>query len=221
MANNSQSRKWTLTINNPQECGLTHEAITEILLRFSPDYFCMADEIAPTGTYHTHVFMFCNSPVRFSTIKARFPTAHIEKAYGSCKQNKEYVMKSGKWAEDEKAETSVGGSFYEYGNVPAEKEEKSPGMYRLICNIREGMTTTEIIEDNPQMAFRIRDIDAIRQTLLSERYATENRSLEVCYIFGTTGAGKTRYIYTQHNPREVCRITDYRGGKGISFDGQK
>jgi len=219
MANNSQSRKWTLTINNPQECGLTHEVITEILLRFSPDYFCMADEIATTGTFHTHVFMFCASPVRFSTIKNRFPTAHIEKAYGSALQNKEYVMKSGKWSEDAKAETAVDGSFYEYGNIPAEKEEKAPGMYRLIRNIREGMTTTEIIEDDPQMAFRIRDIDVIRQTLLSERYATENRDIETAYIFGASGAGKTRYIYTQYNPRDVYRITNYRGGKGASFDG--
>ncbi len=219
MANNSQSRKWTLVINNPQECGLTHEAITEILLRFSPDYFCMADETATTGTYHTHVFFFCSSPVRFGTIKGRFPTAHIEKAYGSAIQNREYIAKSGKWTEDEKAETVVEGSFYEHGNIPAEKEEKNPGMFRLIRNIRDGMTTAEIIEDDPKMAFRIRDIDIIRQTLLSERYATENRDIETAYIYGASGAGKTRYIFSAHNPRDIYRVTNYRGGKGVSFDG--
>ena len=67
MANNSQSRKWTLAINNPHDCGLTHDVIREILMKFSPDYFCMSDEIASTGTYYTHVFMLCSSPVRFST----------------------------------------------------------------------------------------------------------------------------------------------------------
>ena len=188
-------------------------------MKFSPDYFCMADEVSTTGTYHTHIFLFCSSPVRFSTIKGRFLTAHIEKAYGSALQNREYIMKSGKWAEGEKANTIVESSFYERGNIPNENEEKNPGMFRLIQNIRNGMSNVEIIEDSPQMAFKIRDIDIIRQTLLSERYATENRNIEVVYIFGASGAGKTRYIFSQHNTREIYRVTNYRNGKGVSFDG--
>lgn len=48
MATNAQSRKWMLTINNPQTCELDHKRIREILSLFSPDYFCMADEIATT-----------------------------------------------------------------------------------------------------------------------------------------------------------------------------
>ncbi|MDR2904033.1 MAG: viral replication protein [Clostridiales bacterium] len=219
MANNAQSRKWQITINSPQECGLTHEAITEILLRFSPTYFCLSDETGETGNFHTHIFMFCDSPVRFSTLKSRLPTAHLERAYGSALQNREYITKSGRWSEDKKARTVIEGSFYEHGNIPTEKEEKAPGMFRLIRNIRDGMSTTEIIEDDPKMAFRIRDIDMLRQTLLSERYATENRAVETAYIFGASGAGKTRYIFSEHDPRDIYRVTNYRGGKGISFDG--
>lgn len=218
MADNAQSRKWTLTINNPLDAGLTHEAIAEILTRFSPVYFCMADEIATTGTFHTHIFIYSHSPIRFSTIKSRFSIAHIEKAYGSCQQNRDYIMKSGKWADDGKAETKVEGSFYEFGTLPAEKEEASPKMSRLISNVRDGLTNVEIIEDLPGFAFRIRDIDILRQTLLSERYAVENRDLTVTYIYGTTGTGKTRGIYTRHDPRDICRVTNYRAGRGISFD---
>ena len=69
-------------------------------------------------------------------------------------------------------------------------------MFRLIRNIRDGMSTAEVIEDDPKMAFRIRDIDVIRQTLLSEQYATDNRNLEVTYIYGISGVGKTRYIFS-------------------------
>lgn len=53
---NAQARKWTLVINNPLEAGFTHECICETLMRFFPDYFCLADEIAKTGTFHTHIF---------------------------------------------------------------------------------------------------------------------------------------------------------------------
>ena len=96
MANNSQSRKWALVINNPLDAGLDHTAIAAILALFSPAYYCMADEIAATGTFHTHVFLYSPSPIRFATLKTRFPVAHIEKAYGSAKENRDYITKSGK-----------------------------------------------------------------------------------------------------------------------------
>ena len=164
MENKTQSRKWTLVINNPLEAGLTHDAISELLYRCSPAYFCMADEIATTGTPHTHIFLYAPSPVRFSTLKNRFPTAHIEKAYGSASENRAYIRKEGKWAETEKADTVVPDSFMEWGELPAEKEEKAPLMFRLVQCIRSGMSNTEIIDEFPNLAFRIRDIDVLRQT---------------------------------------------------------
>ena len=217
--NNSQSRKWSLTINNPQDVGLNKDVIIGILMKFFPDYFCMADEISTTDTPHTHIFIYSNSPIRFNTLKNRLPTAHIEKAYGSAKENRDYVGKFGKWADSEKAETVVADSFFEYGEMPTEKSEKNPKMCKLIENIKDGKRTAEIIDDTPNFAFRIKDIDILRQTLLSEKYTTENRNLEVSYIFGASGTGKTRWIYAKHNSRDICRITNYRNNRGISFDG--
>lgn len=219
MENKTQSRKWTLVINNPLEAGLDHDAISELLHRCSPAYFCMADEIATTGTPHTHIFLYAPSPVRFSTLKNRFPTAHIEKAYGSANENRAYIRKEGKWAETEKADTVVPDSFMEWGELPAEKEEKAPLMFRLVQCIRAGMSNTEIIDEFPNLAFRIRDIDVLRQTLLAEKYAVENRPLDVSYIYGASGTGKTRGIYQKHDPKSICRITNYRASRGISFDG--
>ena len=219
MGNNTQSRKWSLVINNPQECGLDHSTIVEILRKFSPAYFCMADEIATTGTYHTHIFLYSPSPIRFSTVKNRFPTAHIDKTYGSAKENRDYIRKEGKWAETDKAETNLPDTFLEWGDMPAEKEEKAPQMYKLIQEVREGISTANIIEGSPNLAFRVRDIDTLRQTLLSDRYASENRKIEVWYIFGASGTGKTRGIYERHDAKDICRITNYRNGRGISFDG--
>ena len=69
MATNTQSRKWMLTINNPQDCGLDRDKIIEVINLFCPDYYCISDEIASTGTYHTHIFLYSKSPILFSTIK--------------------------------------------------------------------------------------------------------------------------------------------------------
>lgn len=215
---NAQARKWTLVINNPLEAGFTHECICETLMRFFPDYFCLADEIAKTGTFHTHIFLYSHSPIRFYTLKNRFPIAHIEKAYGSVQENRDYILKEGKWCKDGKAETKVEGSFYEYGKMPKQKEENSPKMSQLLESIRSGKDTVEILEETPEFAFRIKEIEILRETLLSDRYQRENRMLEVTYIFGAAGTGKTSGIYQKHDPREICRVTNYRVGKGISFD---
>jgi len=218
MGNNTQSRKWALVINNPLEAGLDHAAIREILHRFSPAYFCMADEIATTGTYHTHIFLYSPSPMRFSTVKNRFPTAHIEKAYQSARMNRDYIAKTGKWADTDKAETSVPGTFEEWGDLPAEKEEEAPEMFKLIQDLRAGKSVMEIIEDNPKHAFRIRDIELLRQTILAEKYSLENRRLEVTYLYGASGTGKTHGIFEANDPKEICRITDYGGRNGVRFD---
>ena len=218
MENNTQARKWALVINNPLEAGLDHAAIREILRRFAPSYFCMADEIATTGTYHTHIFLLAPSPIRFSTIKNRFPTAHIEKAYGSAMANRAYILKEGHRADTDKAETSVPGTFEEWGDLPAEKEEEAPEMFKLIQDLRAGKSVMEIIEDNPKLAFRIREIETLRQAILEEKYSAENRVLEVTYLYGASGTGKTRGIFETYDRKSICRITDYGGRNGVRFD---
>ena len=218
MASNSQSRKWSLVINNPKLVGLDHEAIKEILAKFAPQYYCMADEIATTGTEHTHIFVLSESPIRFTTMKNRFPIAHIEKTYGSAQENRDYIRKEGKWADTDKAETSVPGTFEEWGYLPSEREEKAPMMAQLIQDIQTGKSTTEIILENPKLAFRIKDIDLLRQTLLAEKYSKEQRKVEVTYLYGATGVGKTYGIFSQFPAEDICRITNYRGSNGVNFD---
>ena len=218
MAISEQSRKWMLTINNPQTCGLDRNRILEILSLFSLRYCCMADEIATTGTYHTHIFLHCKSSIRFETVKNRFPTAHVEKALGTAWENREYIQKSGKWANSEKAETSVEGTFYELGDVPTKSEESNPMMYKLLQDVKDGKTNTEIIEENPSLAFKIRDIDAVRENYRKDKYIAEYREVQVIYLFGASGTGKTSSIYKNHPMSEICRITSYGNRNGMLFD---
>ena len=216
-ANNIQSRKWQLTINNPADCGMDHAAIIERLQLFRPVYFCMADEIATTGTYHTHAYVYSHSPMRFGTFKKRFPTAHIEKANGTSKENRDYIRKEGKWAVTAKVETCVPDTFMEFGALPSEAEENAPKMFQLLEDVKDGFTTQEIIRNNPAFAFKGRDIDQLRETLLAEQYENANREVEVYYLFGESGTGKTHGIYARHSASDICRITDYPKA-GVRFD---
>ena len=55
MSKVKQSRKYLITINNPQKHDLGHDEIKKRLLLSNPIYFCLTDEIGENGTYHTHV----------------------------------------------------------------------------------------------------------------------------------------------------------------------
>lgn len=218
MSANSQSRKWCFVINNPLAYGLSREEIIKILMLFFPEYFCLSDEISSTGTPHTHGFIYSKSPIRFQTLQTRLKIAHLEKAYGSVQENRMYALKEGKWRDTDKADTKVEGSFYEYGNIPDETEEKNPVQSALIKDLYDGKRTAEIVENNPSLIFKVKDIEILRQTLLAEKYSNEFRQLDVTYLFGVSNSGKTKHIYDSHTANEICRVTNYRNGNGVLFD---
>lgn len=219
MTDNKQGRKWLLTINNPLEVQLNHERIIEITKKFMPDYFCLSDEVGIcTRTFHTHLFLYSHSPIRFSTLKGRFPTSHIDKAFGTVRENRDYVMKEGKWVNDDKAESKVENSFFEWGKIPSEEEEKEPILFSIISDIKDGKSVAKIVEENPKYALRTRDIEALRQTILAEIGENQFRDIECIYLWGKSGVGKTRSIFQENDYREIYRITSYRKN-GILFDG--
>lgn len=203
-----QSRKWQMTINNPIEKGLTHEKIKEKIKTIkSVVYFCMADEAGQTP--HTHVYLACSSAVRFSTLKKQFPAAHLEMARGTSDENRAYVAKSGKWENDKKHGTSIPGTFEESGEMPVERQGARNDLADLYDMVKEGMSNFEIIEANPDYLLRLGDIERVRQMLRNEQYRQAFRKLSVTYVWGATGAGKTRSIMERHGFSNVYRVTDY------------
>ena len=207
-----QARKWQLTINNPQDKGLDHDAIKKALEQFkSCVYWCMADEVGlDTHTPHTHLFFCLKTPGKFSTVKKRFPEAHIEAARGTVQENRDYVSKSGKWSEDEKSDTSIPGTFEESGEPPEEPGQGARTDIAVIYQqIEDGLSNAEIMAANPDAAMHIGKMDKIRQDILEARYREQWRDLEVTYIFGPTATGKTRGVMEQHGYGSVYRVTDY------------
>ena len=80
------------------------------------------------------------------------------------------------------------------------------------------MTSLEAVEDNPDRFYHYREIETVRQSILEDTYSTIIRQVEVTYLFGASGTGKTRGIFERHNPKSICRITDYGGKNGVRFD---
>lgn len=215
-----QSRKYQLTINNPlgnsentndDVIKFTHEEIHKRIENLSTvSYYCMSDEIGlEEKTYHTHIFIYSEAPIRFSTVKNQFPTAHIESAYGSALENKEYIMKTGKWANTDKQETSVEGTFEEQGELPKESKGRSAALQKLVEMIEAGIPDTEIIKQYPESILFFDKIQRVRSIISDDRYKNVWRDVHTTYVYGFTNTGKTRDIMERYGYENVHRITDY------------
>lgn len=219
MTKDPQKNKFLLTINNPDSYGITHESIKKTLIEnfTTLEFFCMADEIGgETNTYHIHLFIFFTSRVRFSTVKKRFPEAHIDAVTrGTTKDIIDYIKKQGKWRDTEKSETSVKGTYEEWGTLPPDKGVRNDlaDLYQMIL---EGMTNAEIIAENQDYILLLDKLDKVRTTVLTEEYKNKRRlDLEVVYISGHSGAGKTRSVLDEFGDANVYRTSDYKN----PFDG--
>lgn len=210
MHNDSQTRKWQITINNPIEKKYTHDDIIDILISFkSIIYFCLSDEIGENGTYHTHIYCAFSSAVRFSTMLNKFPGGHFEMCKGTSSDNRDYVFKIGKWLNNKKNDTNLVDTHFEYGEMPVERQGRRSDLEDLYDMINSGMSTYDIITSDPSYIIQLDKIDKTRQIVLTEQFKNTWRNLEVHYIYGPSGSGKTRSVMEKFGYSQVYRVTDY------------
>ena len=186
-----------------------HERIIDILDNMELEYWCLCDEIGENETYHTHVFIYGKNAIRFSTVKNKFPPAHIDFAKGTSQENKDYIRKEGKWLKDKKKETNLIETFKERGDCPIERPGRRTDLEDLYDMINQGMTDKEIMDEEPRHMMCLDKIERTRQTVIEAKYRDKFRELYVEYHWGETGTGKTRGVMEKYGYGRVYRITDY------------
>lgn len=223
MTADTRSRKYQLTLNNPVEKGFTHSTIKQVLEdNFKAlVYWCLCDEQGlKEETPHTHIYLAFSSAIRFSKIKKHFPPAHIEIAKGTSQQNRDYVRKEGKWEKDKKKETNFPETFEEWGEMPVERQGKRNDLADLYDMIKSGMSNYEIITAETQYLFDVEKIEKARKVIKEEEYKNKWRDIDVHYIYGNTGTGKTRYVMDKYGYENVCKVTNYRHYPFDDYSGQ-
>ena len=110
---------------------------------------------------------------------------------------------------NEKGETNHRDTHREWGELPVERQGKRNDLDDLYDMIHSGMSTHEIIKDNPSYMLQIDKIDKVRQAILEEKYKDTWRDMDVTYIWGITRSGKTRGVMEQYGYSNVYRVTDY------------
>lgn len=215
-------RYYFLTINNPIDKGYTHEKIKELINELGKKkYWCMSDEKGlKEGTLHTHIYIIFENAASFKRIQEIFSGAHIDVVKGMPTQVRDYIMKDGKWKEHPKAETKIEGSQEEWGVCPVNKQGKRTDLTYLYEQIASDVPTSEIIEKNPKYMLRMTEIEKVRQMLLYTKYKSVFRELDVTYIWGDSGTGKTRGVMEQYGYENVYRITSYGEHPFDNYQGQ-
>lgn len=212
MEDKTRSRKWLLTINNPAEYGYSHDYIKSALASFKAvKYWCMCDEVGgKNNVYHTHLFIMGNNGILFSTVKKKFPKAHIDYCRGLAQENRDYVCKEGKYKGTSKEETNIKDTFEEMGDCPVEKPGQRSDLVDLYDMIKSGMDNYDILENNPTYMVQLDKIDRCRQIVKEKEFRSKFRELQVEYWSGKTGTGKTKTIMERYGYDEVFRVTSYR-----------
>ena len=98
----------------------------------------------------------------------------------------------------------------EFGTQPPDSKGKRSDMSELYQMVLDNMTNAEILAINQDYILQIDKLDKIRITVLTERYKeTVRLDLEITYISGATGTGKTRGVMESNGYANVYRVTDY------------
>ncbi len=214
MKKDKSARRFQLTFNNPDLHGVTHEVIKETFFSRlkSTKFFCMADEIGGnTMTYHTHCYCEFdkNSPKRFSTLKKAFPTAHIEQAFADAQSNIDYIKKCGRWKDSEKGNTSIEGTYEEFG-TPSCGRGRRNDLDELYLQIKQGATDYELLESNPKNMRLLNFISRTRLAIETEKNAKSVRELTVIYVFGGTSTHRLEFIFDKYGIENIFRFCGYQ-----------
>ena len=170
----------------------------------------MCDEIGlEEKTPHTHIYMVSKNSIMFSTVHRRFYGAHIDRVKGTSQQTRNYILKEGDYADSEKKETNLPETFEEWGVMPIERQGSAKMSDEVLQMIKDGCSDVEIVNCFPSYMTKLPYIDQMRQKLIGEKYANVFRNLEVQYIYGESGVGKTRGIYDKYGYKNVYRVSDY------------
>ncbi len=208
----SVSKSWFCVFNHPEDHGYSGMP-QEIIVRLKDEWVADSSTRSGAWTYcisaeglpHVHMVLEDQKAMRFSVIKKSYAVGmHFEPTKGNREQAEDYIYKRGQF--EEKGEEIV--AFIQHGEIKGFQGQRRDltGLYDMISS---GMSTFDIVQENPVYMFNVDKIEKVRQVILEEKYKDAWRTLEVVYIWGATGSGKSRGVMEQYGYSNVYRVTDY------------
>lgn len=212
MSTEDRSRRWMLTVPAEGEKGVSRTEIEDALEPYA-SYLGQMEQ-GEGGYLHWQVLVVHDQPIRFSTLKRKLPTAHLETARDLVKCVA-YVQKEDTRVEDERPLVK---GVIEAGPGQGHRSDLDD----LRARILDGQETVDDLLMGDTTAWRhgrmTADLVAARDRA---RLGAGTRNVEVRVIFGDTGTGKTSAaIEGLQALGSVCRVTHWGAGAFDGYDGQ-
>lgn len=156
-------------------------------------YYRYSVERAPTtGQLHAQGFAHFDHAQSFKAVKALFPGAHLEPMKGSWKQNLAYTGKP---------ETHVSGP-YEFGTAPHQGHRTD--LENAVDVVKTPGPMKRVAEQYPVVYVKysrgLQNLDFVLNPSPSWR------ALEVTWLWGPTGSGKTRSVFDRYGLHPTDRL---------------
>lgn len=200
--NTSRNRSWMVTLKAE---NYTQEKLQNLLKNYT--YIGQLEKGEKGGYQHWQLYIENKNPILFNTLKKKMPEAHLEPRRGSKKQAYEYVTKK---------KTAVPGSIIKNGTIDI--TETAPAKLEIeqaVDLMKRGARADEVLLEYPSIWRAEGYIDRIDAILQKQRYGLSERDVEVSYLYGVPGTGKSTYLPRKYGEENVYAVTDYENG----FDG--
>lgn len=200
MKERKQFRNFCLTLNNEKR---TDEELLEYVktIPYIKYAIFQRERGEKKGTEHIQMYLEFSMQRTFNDLKKIFPKAHIEQRLGTKEQARDYCRKE---------ETRLEGhNPMEFGNFVAGGQRSD--LEDIMKMVADDVPIKEIAEKYPLQYFRYaKTIDMWRQEFLRDKYSNKFRNLEVVYIYGSAGCGKTSDILNRYGYENVYRVFQYK-----------
>ena len=201
-------RRWCLTINNEERSLEELSKYIESLEHFKYAIF-QREEGEETHTPHIQLFIIFSCSKRFNTIKNYFPTAHIEGAKGTNAQCRDYCSKT---------DTRIEGPV-ELGVFAEERSRTDISNFMELVKLNTDYLDLEKLYPNLYLN-NLNKLDKIKENYRFEKFKKVLRDVEVTYIYGEPGIGKTSYIVDKHGLGNYFSVPFYRYGNFDYYNGE-
>lgn len=159
-------------------------------------------EASPEGYLHWQIWIEHDQPIRFSTLKKKFPKGHFEKRAGTKQQAFDYVTKS---------DTAQGVLIYNGEIDMSDRQGSRSDLERYAEQVLEGVPAHEVVRAEPKALRYLRMLEDLQQKEDAFRHKILGwRPVRVTYLSGPTRVGKSRNVVGSYSPGEVYRVTDYK-----------
>lgn len=227
----NQCRKWfcRITKTNNTQNGIYEYDFDNLYKELCDKYDCILFALhdKDQNNIHCHLIIQNTTGIRFETLKKLMPYGDIEKQRGTNKECYEYCLhidkKSQETEKDQYDDSCIKTNIedLEAWKKLDNKLGSRNDLVQIMEDIKNGADKYELMDNYPSQYVRYANsFQKIQQDLLEKQGAETFRKLEVYYIYGSTGVGKTRYVMEKYGYQNVFRVTEYASGTFDGYNGQ-